>query len=328
MRKEKQKRLVHRAPLIFVAAVLVLLPLFLPSYLQDLMTSILIFAIFAMSLDLIFGYTGLISLGHAAYLGVAGYTTGLLMARYGIHSFWITAPCGILMGALTAALFGIIALRATGIYFMLVTFALGQLLFSIAIKWRFLTTGGTEGVTGIVRPDLGIPGFKWDALLFYYFVFLCFILCYLLLHRLVKSPLGHALQGIRENELRILALGYHSWFYKYLAFVIGGTFAGAAGVLFVYHNGIIVPANLGVLTSGTAIFMVIIGGIGTLHGAVVGAAVIVLLQFFVSDFALERWPLIMGSTFVATMLFARAGLSVYIWKTWKKAVGPYGSDPF
>ena len=194
----------------------------------------------------------------------------LLMARYGLRSLWITAPAGVFAAALGAAVFGLIALRTSGASFMLITFALTQLLYSVALKWDWLTTGGTEGITGIARPDLGIAGFRWNPLLFYYFVLLAFVLCYLVLRSVTRSPFGHALQGIRENESRMQCLGYNTWLYKYIAFVLAGAFAGFAGVLFAYSNGIVVPANMGIVMSGNALFMIILGGTGTLYGPVVG----------------------------------------------------------
>jgi len=301
------------------------LPLFLPSWLQGLMTRILVNAIFAISLDLIFGYTGLVSLGHAGYLGVGGYTVGLLMARYGLRSLWVTAPAGVFAAALGAAVFGLVALRTSGVSFMLITFALTQLLYSIALKWDWLTTGGTEGITGIVRPELGIAGFHWNPLLFYYFVLLAFVLCYLVLRSVTRSSFGHALQGIRENEPRMQCLGYNTWLYKYIAFVLAGAFAGFAGVLFAYSNGIVVPANMGIMMSGNALFMIILGGTGTLYGPVVGAATIGLLQFYVSDLAPARWPLVMGLVFVLTILYARSGIAPLLLKIRKKASSQHGS---
>jgi branched-chain amino acid transport system permease protein len=155
---------------------------------------------------------------------------------------------------------------------------------------------------------------------FYYFVLLIFAVSYFALRRIVNSPFGAALEGIRENEPRMRSLGYHTWLHKYIAFLLAGTFAGLAGVLFAYHSGIMVPSNVGVLMSGTAIFVVIIGGINTLYGALVGSAVITLLQFYSSEITLERWPLIMGGVFVATIMFARSGIGVYLLRAWKKVV--------
>jgi len=320
-----QEQLIRFTPYIASGLILIILPPFLPPYLQGLMTRVLIFAIFAMSLDLIFGYTGLLSLGHAAYFGVGGYTVGVLMLRFGITSFWIGAPLGILMAALIAAAFGIIALRVSGMYFLLVTFALGQLLSSAGWKWKWLSSAGTTGVVGIPRADLGLPWFTWNAISFYFFVLLIFALCFFILYRIVNSPFGYALKGIRESEPRMRALGYNIWLHKYIAFVVAGLLAGVAGVLFVYYNGVITPVHLAIGTSGPVMFMVIIGGAGTLYGPVIGAAVIILLEFYASIFTPERWPLILGGVFVISIMFARKGIGVYIARLWGKVIEHYGS---
>ncbi len=314
-----QGQLIRFAPHIIGGVIFILLVPFLPTYIQSLMTKILIFAIFAMSLDLLMGYAGVLSLGHAAYFGVAGYAVGILMVHYGINSFWISAPLAILLSTLVAAIFGIIVLQVRGIYCILVTFALGQLLYSIAMKWRSVTNG-EYGLTGIIRPDLGLPHFTWHTTSFYYFVFIVFAICFFLLYRLVKSPLGLALQGIREGESRMSALGYNTWLYKYIAFVIAGMFAGVAGVLFAYHNGIMVPPNLDVATSGFVMLMIIAGGMGTLYGSLIGAAVLIIIQFYAGVLTPERWPLILGGAFVLTIMYARAGIGVYLYKLYKKAL--------
>ena len=309
-----QRQLVRFAPHIVIGALLIVMPPFLPAYYQVVMTRIVIFALFAMSLDVIFGYTGLLSLGHAAYFGAAGYTTGILVTRYGVESLWVGAPLGILAAVCVAAIFGIIALRVSGLYFLLVTFALGQLLVNAAIKWDFLSTNpkATEGIMRISRPDLGLPGFTWDTTSFYYFVFLASVICFFLLYRLINSPFGYVLQGIRENELRMRALGYNTWLHKYLAFVAAGAFAGVAGVLLAYKNGFMVPSAFGVSNSALAFLIVIIGGGGTLYGSFVGATIIILVETVASTLVPERWPLILGSTFVLAVMYARGGIGVHL----------------
>lgn len=311
------KRLIGYGPHIAGTLILTVLPLLLSSPLQSLMTKVLIFSVFAMSLDLLIGYTGLFPLGHASFFGVAGYVTGIVMVNYGLDSFWINAPSGVLAAAVTAAVFGVIALRVSDAYFLLVTFALGQLLFSVAWKWVSVT-GGSDGVTGITRPDLGIPGFAWTAASFYYFVFLIFTLCFFLLHRIVRSPFGRALVGIRECEVRAQCLGYNTWLYKYVAFIAAGVFAGIAGVLFAYHTRIMVPSHLGVLTSALVFVMVIIGGPGTLFGSVMGAAVILLVEYFANILAPERWLLILGTCFVVSVAYAQGGIGVHLQKLWNR----------
>lgn len=320
-----QWQLVRFAPHIAIGIVVILLPPFLPLYIQSLMTKTLIFAILAMAFDLAIGYTGLLTLGHAAYFGVGGYTIGLLMLHYDITSLWISAPIAILMATLVAAIFGLIALRVTGFYFIFVTFALGQLLFSIAFKLDWLKSPGTEGIVGVSRPDLGLAWFTWNPIYFYYFVFLAFVICFFLLRRLVNSPFGYALQGIREAEPRMRVLGYNTWLYRYIAFVLAGAFAGVAGVLFVYHNSIVVPEHFGVATSALGWFMVVLGGTGTLYGPVIGTALIVPLEFYAGIITPERWPLILGGAFVLSIMYARRGVGVYLSQLWNRIVYQLGS---
>lgn len=316
-----RRQLIRLVPYLVGSAILVILPPLLPSYFQVVIAKVLIFAVFAMSLDLLFGYAGLFAFGHAAFFGIGGYTAGLLSVRYGVDSFWVGAFSGILVAALLAAVFGLIALRVSGIYFLLVTFALGQLLVSAATKWRFLsTTGSTEGVINIPRPDLGFGEFSWSNISFYYLVFVVFIVCVFLLLRVVNSPFGRSLQGIRESELRMRALGYDVWLHKYIAFIVAAAFAGMAGVLIAYHDGFMVPASFGVFNSALALLMVIIGGVGTLYGPVIGAAALILIEVFASMYTPERWPLILGAAFVAAVMFARGGIIIYLNKLWQRVV--------
>jgi branched-chain amino acid transport system permease protein len=288
------------------------------SYGEGLMTRFLIFALFAMSYNIVFGYAGLLSLGHAAFFGAGGYTVALLKLHYSVDLFWVTAPLGILIAAFTAALFGIIALRASGIYFLLVTFALGQMLFSLAWNVKWLNSKGMQGITGISMPDLAIPGFTLDTTWYYYLVLIFFALSVVLLYRLVNSPYGLALVGIREDEARMEAIGYNTWLYKYLAFVISGSFAGIAGVLFSYYNFFVSPHHLGIATSFLPMVMAIMGGLGTFLGPVIGAVVFVFVENYASILAPQHWPLILGGLFVAIIMFARDGVGVYLWRILSK----------
>jgi len=308
--------LLSLAPYIGIGLVLLVLPPFLSTYYLSMLTKVLIFAIFAMSLDLLVGYTGLLSLGHAAFLGVAGYTAGILMIRYGIESFWLVMPLGILAAGIAAAIIGYIALRVSGVYFLLVTLAFGQLLSVAAVKWRAMT-GGTDGLVGIACPDLGLPGFTWTTSSFYYLVFLAFVICFFLLSKITNSSFGQALVGIRENEPRMQCLGYNTWAHKFVAFILAGLFAGVAGVLFASFYGIMVPSHLGLMTSASVMLMVIIGGAGTLFGPVIGAGFIVVLERFVSDYVPERWPLILGCVFIICVMFMRGGFGIYLSRFWK-----------
>lgn len=318
------KQMIPFAPYLVSGIILVVLPFAVPPYFRSMLTKILIFAIFALSLNLIWGYTGLLSLGHAAFFGVAGYAAGILIINYGIESFWLVAPAAILITTLVAALFGVIALRVSGIYFLLVTLALGQLVNSVGVKWKSVT-GGSDGLPGIPFPALGLSWFTWNTTYFYYFVLLVFVICYFLLYRIIKSPFGHALQGIRDNEPRMQSLGYNTWLYKYIIFIIAGSFAGVAGVLFASFLGMMAPQHAGVTTSVLVMLMVIIGGKTVFFGPVIGAAVIILLEYFSSIIVPLRWPLILGGALVASVMFLRGGISIYLIKLWEKVRSGYGS---
>ncbi len=286
-------------------AVLIALPAVLSSYQLSLVTKMLIFGIFAMSLYLLLGYAGLPSLGHAAYFGVAAYTVGLLALRVA-NNFWLDFPAGLLMAAGVSALFGLFALRTRGSYFLMITLALGQVLWGIAFGWRSLT-GGDDGLPSVPRPNVPVPWALTDGIPFYYFVLIFFGLAVGALALIVSSPFGKALVGIRESERRMEVLGYDVWRHKYVAFILAGLFAGLAGNLFVYFNGFVSPSYLNILFSASALLMVILGGSGTLLGPAIGAAVIVGLENFISGY-MERWVLVLGVIYVLVTLFAPSGL--------------------
>jgi branched-chain amino acid transport system permease protein len=290
-----------------VAGVLALavLPLALTSYQLGLLTKMLILALFAMSLNLILGYAGLPSLGHAAYFGVGSYTVALLALRVR-DNFWLDFGAGLAAATVTAALFGLLALRAQGSYLLMITLALAQVVWGIAFGWRWLT-GGDDGLPGIPRPATGLPWSLADGLRFYYFVLVVFLLCAGALWTIVRSPFGKALVGIRESERRMEVLGYNTWLYKYVAFVLAGAFAGLSGNLFVYYNGFVSPAYLSIVFSAMALIMVILGGAGTLLGPALGSAVIVFLENAISA-TTQRWLLVLGLIYVAVTLFAPSGL--------------------
>jgi branched-chain amino acid transport system permease protein len=320
-----RRQLVRLAPFIAGGVILVVLPAMLPVYVQTIWTKFLIFAIFATSFDLIYGHAGLLSLGHAAFFGAGGYTVGALLLHYDITSFWIGIPLGILVAAVVATIFGFISLRVSGMYFLLVTFALAQLLYSIAWNWLWLNSPGMQGIAGIPLPDLGLPSFTWETIYFYYLVLIIFVICFFLIYRIMNSPFGYSLRGIRESELRMESLGYNTWLHKYIAFIVTGAFAGIAGVLFAYFNRLISPVHLAVGTSFLPMCMVIIGGSGTLLGPVVGAMVIVFVEYFASLYTPERWPLILGGLFVVVIMYARGGIVAYLSRLWKQIGHHYGS---
>jgi branched-chain amino acid transport system permease protein len=291
---------------------LMALPPFYTSYWISLLTQMLIFAVLAMSLDVLMGYSGLSSFGHAAFFGAAGYVTAILSTRYGMGFF----PCllsGTALSLLIAMVFGFLVAHASGVSFLIITLALGMCLWGIAFRWVTMT-GGDNGISGVMRPDLGLSINTTDPLSFYYVILAFFLIALVLLIVLVRSPFGHSLKGIRDSESRMRVLGYHTWLHKYLAYVVAAGFAGAAGVFWAYFNGFISPFDMDLNASIEIILMVILGGPGTLIGPAIGAVIIVFLKNFISAYT-QRWLLIIGSIYILTILYAPQGL-VNLVKDW------------
>lgn len=281
-----------------------LLPFLLSSQHESLLTRALIFGLMAASLDLAYGRAGLYSLGHAALAGVGGYTAGLLMVRYEIQSFWLLVLAAAVASALASLVFAVVTLRARGLYFILVTLALGQMVSNLAQSWDFLKTAQAEAVTGIIMPSLGFNE-VWISGTIYQFVLVVVVAAIFLIQRLLASPMGLAFQGSRDNEVRMGALGYDVWRYRVAAIVLSGTLCGLAGALFAFHSGLISPTNVGVAASGLLVLMVIIGGSGSRYGAFIGGIVVTFLQFYATQWSLERAPMIIGGLFILTALLIR-----------------------
>ncbi len=294
-----------RGAVFLVLFLLIVFPLLPFSYAQAVVTDVLIFGLFAMSLDLLLGYTGLVSFGHAAFFGVGAYVAGIVGIRWG-PSVFLTFPAAILAAALAALVIGYFSIRTAGVYFLMLTLAFSQMVYAIAFKLPF--TGGSNGLSGIPRPTLGFGLSISDADGFYYFVLIVFLVAYWLLARLVSAPFGKSLRGIKENESRMRAVGYNVQNYKLAAFVIAGALAGAAGALRAYFNFFVAPDTLYWTTSGTVLVMVIIGGAGTLIGPVLGAALVLVLENLISSYT-ERWPLLLGAVFVLFVLRAPYGIA-------------------
>jgi branched-chain amino acid transport system permease protein len=288
-----------------VFSLLFISPPFLSSFLLTLVTQALIYAILAMSLDIILGYTGLASLGHAAYFGLGAYSVGILATRHGA-GFWLALPVGVLLAVTVAAIFGLVALRATGVYFLMITLALGMVVWGLAHRWVTMTQGD-NGISAIPRPDLGLPWSLTHSIPFFYFALAGFFISFWILLVIVRSPFGRSLVGIRESESRMRTLGYHVWLHKYIGFVIAGGFAGFAGVLWAYYNGFVSPADLQLATSVEVLLMVALGGRGTLLGPALGATIIVFLKNLVSVYT-HRWLLILGAVYIATIVYAPEGI--------------------
>lgn len=193
------------------------LPFILSSYGLSLIIQILIFGLLAMSLNILIGYAGLVPFNHATYFGVSAYTVGILLTK-GFSNFWISLIVGISIATFLAMLLGLLVLRSSGPYFLMVTLALGQMIFALAWKWRSLT-GGDDGLPGISRPEIGIPISMWNERNFYFLVLTFFIISFILIWKLINSHLGKSIIGVRESESRMEALGYNTWLIKYLAYI-------------------------------------------------------------------------------------------------------------
>lgn len=272
-----------------------------------LLAQILVLGIIAMSVDLLLGYTGLPSLGQAAYLGVGAYLTAILATKFGFGlgwDFWLVVLMGMAAGAATAGFFGLFAIRASGVYFLMITLALGMCVWGLAYRWNSLT-GGDNGINMRGRPKFGIE--LANDLTFFYVVLGLFIASFFALHLLVSSPFGKSLVGIRERELRMRILGYNTWLHKYIAFVIAGGFGGLAGVLWAHLNGIVSPVDVLLPASVDALLMVVLGGPGTLVGGLIGATVVVFLREYLATMV-QWWQYVLGAVYVLTILYLPGGI--------------------
>ncbi len=296
--------------ILIVALALVAIAYIVPhtsSFVVLLTTRAMCFAILAMSVDLLLGFTGLSSMGQAAYFGVGAYLTAILAARYHVGlgwDFWLVVILGMLIGAALAALFGLFAMRASGVYFLMITLALGQCVWGLAYRWNSLT-GGDNGINVTSRPDFGLD--LNNERTFFLLVFAFFVASLIVLYVLVRSPFGRSLEGIRERELRMQILGYNTWLHKYIAFVIAGAFGGLAGVLWAHTNGLISPETVVLTTSVDSLLMVVLGGAGTLVGGAIGSAIVFALREYLSTLV-PWWQYVLGGVYVLTILYLPMGL--------------------
>jgi branched-chain amino acid transport system permease protein len=279
---------------------LLALPFLVHGFYVDLSSQILIFAILALTIDLLAGHTGRVPLGHAAIFGTSAYVVAYLTVVDGT-SLWLAVPAGIVAATLVAAIFALLAVRTTGVYFLLLTLAQGMIVFGIAFRWSSVT-GAENGIRGIARPPLVAAQTP-----FYYTTLAVFALVVLLLWRIYRSPFGATLRGIRESASRMAMLGYLVPLHVFLAFTLSGFLAGIGGALYALYNGFISPSTVSLTASTSGLLMVIIGGSGTLLGPAVGAAVITLLENYVSLYT-DRWPTVLGCLFILAMLVAREGI--------------------
>ena len=294
---------------ILVLVLLAAVPPFLSSYWVGLLTQIMIFAILAMSLDILLGYTGLPSLGHAGFFGVAAYTVAVLATAY--HAgFWTCVVSGIIIGTLLSAAFGLLVSHVRDVYFLMITLALGMVLWGLSNRW-ITVTGGDNGISGIPRVMTG-------PITFYEVTLLIFIGCTALMMLFISSPFGFTLKGIRESESRMKSLGVNTWFHCYLSYVTAGAFASVAGVMWAYYNAFVGPTYLDLTASSEVFLMVTLGGPGTLVGPALGAGAIVLLKNVISAYT-QRWLMILGAIYIMTILGAPQGLWNLRWRSRSRA---------
>ena len=287
-----------------VAVIFALLPLVLGEYYINFTSQIFIAAIFAASLNLLVGYGGLPSLGHASYLGVTAYVSAWLFLKLG-WSHALTAPVALAATTLMAALFGLIALRASGLGFLMLTLALSQVLWGTAYRWVSVTEGD-NGLRGLTRPaPFGIN--LDDPTSFYYFVLIVTVFALWMMARFVASPFGAALAGTRDQPRRMSMLGHNVWLIRWITFVYSAFWGAVTGLLFVYYNKYIHPASLSLTSSAEALIGVIAGGAGTLAGPLIGSAIVMILKNIVSSY-IERWNMLLGFVFVIIVMFMPDGL--------------------
>ncbi|MFO7984611.1 MAG: branched-chain amino acid ABC transporter permease [Desulfatiglandaceae bacterium] len=291
---------------LIVASAVLLLAVLFPHFAPytALASEILIFALFAMAYDLVLGYSGMLSFGHAAFFGLGAYTTGIFILRV-YPSILAALLAGMVISALGACLVGFLSIRRRGIYFTLITLAFAQMFYFIAFKWTGLT-GGDDGLQGVPRPSIGSLDLTSEMTL-YYFILLCVFLSVLIGIRVVNSPFGKTLQAIRENRDRAMSIGYNVDRFKLIVFVISGLFSGLAGGLYALLLNFVPLGSLHWTISGEVVIMSIVGGMGTLFGPMLGAIGIILLEDIISNFT-DCWSFIMGLLFMASVLGFRGGI--------------------
>ena len=288
--------------LVALAAAL-LAPLAVGQFWMTLITQIYIYGLLALSVDLLLGHAGLYSLCHASFFAVAAYTTAILQVRHGVPTL-LAAPAGILAGTLLAILYGA-SVRTRGVYFILITIALGYIIWGAVYRWASFT-GGDNGITNVPPPSIGSVTIASQTA-YYYFALAVVLLCALGYRILIRSPFGLSLRGIKASESRMRSLGYRTTMHLYVAFVISGAMASLAGVLYVYYNRFINPVAASFQISVEVSLMAIVGGSGTIIGPFLGSGIVLGLRNWVSSF-FEFHAAVMGIVFIATILWAPHGI--------------------
>jgi branched-chain amino acid transport system permease protein len=296
-----------------IVAVVALAPLVgLSDFYRSLVIEALLFSILAMSLNLILGYAGLVSFGHAAFFAIGAYAAGLT-ANAGGTEIWLSLLAAIAAGIVFAIPIGWLSIRLSGFYFLMITFAFAEMVHSVAFRWNWLT-GGSDGLLIAGPTLLGSPVLQSRNEL-YFFTLACAVLTYLAMAMVVSSPFGHVLIGIRENTMRMRALGYDVRAYKLTAFVVAAAFAALAGYLNAQFSLFVAPDAADWTQSASVLVMVLIGGEGTLAGPVIGASVVLLLQHWLSSYT-QYWSLVLGLIFIAVITTGRGGLLGLALRAW------------
>jgi branched-chain amino acid transport system permease protein len=283
-----------------VVAAAAALPLGLTNYRVGLATEILIFGVLAMSIDILAGFAGRTSLGHGAIFGVSSYVVVYATAQAGLSPAAAFA-LGMMSATLLAVIFGLLAVRTSGVYFLLLTLALGMIVWGICLRWTQVT-GGENGMRGDVR-----PAWLVTHKAFYWAVLTCAAVVSYAMWRFVRSPFGLSLRGIRDSESRMRSLGYNVPLHLFIGFTVSGFFAGVAGALYAMFNNFVSPSSVALAQSVEGVLMMIVGGVGTLFGGFVGAAAIIALENVVSAYT-ERWQSVLGVTFILIMILAPEGI--------------------
>lgn len=310
----KQVRASKLNLLLFVAgvAVVVILPLILPNrFYVRLINEIMIYGLLAMSLDLLLGYTGLLSFMHNAYLGIGAYATGLLLIHVFPESMWLAIFGGIIITVLISAPVGWVQVRTGGLAFALLTVAFGMMFYTVAWKWYDLT-GGDDGLMGVPQPDITLFGMKivssGDSTGIYYFTLIIVLGLFLLTWRVVHSPLGAVLEAIRENEERAAFVGINVRKYKLIGWMMACGLAGVAGSIYILYRGYTGPDVMEAFAGAGVLMMVLLGGMGSLWGPLIGAAIFIFMKDYISTVT-EDWEFFVGLVVILLVLFMPGGLA-------------------
>jgi branched-chain amino acid transport system permease protein len=315
---EKFIQIVSKNPIIMIVVILIIFPFVAPY--KALSTQIIIFGLLALGYNILYGYTGLLSFGHAAFFGLGAYASGIVLVRTNC-SIWTSIGVGIVVSAIGAVIIGFFCLRRRGIYFALLTLAFSQMLYYIAYTWVSVT-GGEPGLRGIPRPPLELSGVFsiniYTPTRFYFFTLAFIIASLIILKRILESPFGKVLESIRENEKRARACGYNTNRIKWVSFILSGIFSGLAGALHTLYINFVGIDQLYWATSGMIVMMTLLGGPGTFFGPFIGAGVFLYLEDIISGFT-KYWMIFLGPIFVLCVLFFPQG----IWGTVKNYADKY-----